>query len=89
MKNVLATLRTLHDDQSGQDLIEYALAASLIALAAVTTMASLGTAINSSIHQDYLSPKRLTAARIPCIPRLAPSESQPGARAKTIFGGSG
>lgn len=47
MKNVLTTLRTLHNDQSGQDLVEYALAASLIALAAVTTMNSLGTAINS------------------------------------------
>ena len=47
MKNILATLRTLHNDESGQDLIEYALAASLIALGAIPAMSSVGTAINT------------------------------------------
>jgi len=47
MKNILATLRTLHNDESGQDLIEYALAASLIALGAITAMSTLSTAINT------------------------------------------
>jgi pilus assembly protein Flp/PilA len=46
--NVLNTLRNLHNDESGQDLIEYALIAGLIALAAVTTMGSLGSAINKA-----------------------------------------
>ncbi len=46
--NVLQMLRTLHNDQSGQDLIEYALIAGLIALAAVTTIGTLGTAINTT-----------------------------------------
>lgn len=46
--NVLNTLRNLHNDESGQDLIEYALIAGLIALAAVTTMGTLGTAINTA-----------------------------------------
>ncbi len=45
---VLQVLRSLHDDESGQDLIEYALIAGLIALAAVTTMGTLGTAINTA-----------------------------------------
>jgi pilus assembly protein Flp/PilA len=45
---VLQMLRTLHNDESGQDLIEYALIAGLIALAAITTIGSLGTAINTA-----------------------------------------
>jgi pilus assembly protein Flp/PilA len=45
--NVLHTLRNLHNDESGQDLIEYALVAALIALGATTVMGSLGTTINS------------------------------------------
>jgi pilus assembly protein Flp/PilA len=48
MKNILHTLRNLHSDESGQDLIEYALIACLIALAAVTTMSTLGTAVNKA-----------------------------------------
>jgi pilus assembly protein Flp/PilA len=44
---ILQTLRSLQNDESGQDLIEYALIAALIALAAVTTISSLGTAINN------------------------------------------
>ena len=34
------------NDESGQDLIEYALIACLIALAAVATMTTLGTTIS-------------------------------------------
>jgi pilus assembly protein Flp/PilA len=41
-------LRTLHNDESGQDLIEYALVAALIALGAATAMTSLSTAINNA-----------------------------------------
>jgi pilus assembly protein Flp/PilA len=48
---VLNTLRNLHNDESGQDLIEYALIAGLIALAAVTTMGALGTAINNAFSK--------------------------------------
>lgn len=44
MKNVLKRLLT---DTDGQDLIEYALLAALIALAAITAMTSLGQAINT------------------------------------------
>jgi pilus assembly protein Flp/PilA len=46
--NFLCTLRSLHNDESGQDLIEYALVAALIAFAAVATMKSLATSINSA-----------------------------------------
>lgn len=45
---LLNCLRDLHSDESGQDLIEYALVASLIAFAAVTTMGTLATSINSA-----------------------------------------
>ena len=39
-------LRAFWTDQQGQDLVEYALIAALLALAAVATMPSLGDAIN-------------------------------------------
>jgi len=40
-------LKRLHTDESGQDLIEYALIAALIAVGSVVTMQSLATAISS------------------------------------------
>lgn len=38
-------------DESGQDLIEYALVAALIGLAAVTSMTSLATGISSEFSK--------------------------------------
>ena len=46
--NILRTLNALHTDESGQDLIEYALVAFLIAFAAVTSMSGLATKIHSA-----------------------------------------
>jgi pilus assembly protein Flp/PilA len=46
--NVLKVLRSLHHDESGQDLIEYALVAALIALGAVLSMNTLALDINSA-----------------------------------------
>jgi len=46
--NLLSTLRSLHSDESGQDLIEYALVAALIALGAITTMKTLASSIASA-----------------------------------------
>ena len=50
MKNLLLnakhTLTLLHREESGQDLIEYALIAALIALAATVGMGSVAKAIN-------------------------------------------
>jgi len=40
-------MRRLITETEGQDLIEYALLAALIALAAITAMQNLGTAINT------------------------------------------
>jgi len=40
-------LKNLHKEESGQDLIEYALIAALLAVAAVATMKTLSTAINT------------------------------------------
>jgi pilus assembly protein Flp/PilA len=48
MKNLL---RRLWRDEEGQDLIEYALLVALVALAAVTGMQGLATAIN----QEFLA----------------------------------
>lgn len=42
-----ALLKRLISETEGQDLIEYALLAALIALAAVVAMTNLGTAINT------------------------------------------
>ncbi len=51
MKNLMNTVAVLLKDESGQDLIEYALVAGLIGLGAVVAMTSLsgkiGTAFNS------------------------------------------
>ena len=47
-ENILRTLRALHKDESGQDLIEYALVAALIAFGAVSTMGTLANDINSA-----------------------------------------
>jgi pilus assembly protein Flp/PilA len=44
--NVKQALTFLHREESGQDLIEYALIAALIALAATVGMGSVATAIN-------------------------------------------
>jgi pilus assembly protein Flp/PilA len=46
--NILRTLRNLHNDESGQDLIEYALVAALIAFGAVTAMSTLSSNINTA-----------------------------------------
>ena len=51
MRDVLRLFRGLHEDESGQDLIEYALVAALIAFAAVTAMGSLATAINNAFSK--------------------------------------
>ena len=50
--NLLHILRSLHNDESGQDLIEYALLAALIALAATAAMGSLATKINERFSSD-------------------------------------
>ncbi|MGE5110008.1 MAG: Flp family type IVb pilin [Acidobacteriaceae bacterium] len=46
MSRMLELLRGLHKDESGQDLIEYALIAALIAFAAVAGMNTLASDIN-------------------------------------------
>jgi pilus assembly protein Flp/PilA len=45
-EQMMYLLKKLVRDDSGQDLIEYALIAALLALAAVTTMGNLATSIN-------------------------------------------
>jgi Flp pilus assembly pilin Flp len=41
-------LASLHKDESGQGLVEYALIMGLVVLAAVSTMSTLATQINSA-----------------------------------------
>ena len=62
MKQTLwQALASLHQEESGQDLIEYALVVALIALAATAGMSTLATGINSaftkisSILGQYIS----------------------------------
>jgi pilus assembly protein Flp/PilA len=47
MARVMTFAQQFIKDESGQDLIEYALVAGLIGLAAVTAMGSLGNSVNS------------------------------------------
>jgi len=51
MKDVLVTL---HREDSGQDLIEYALVAALIALAAVVGMNTVANSINAAFSNISL-----------------------------------
>ena len=44
---MIGLLKKLHKEESGQDLIEYALIAALIAVVCVSAMQGLATAINS------------------------------------------
>lgn len=48
MSRIRETLVRLHGEDSGQDLIEYALIAALIALAATFGMGSVAKAINAA-----------------------------------------
>ncbi len=48
ISNMKEVLVTLHREDSGQDLIEYALVAALIALAAVVGMNQVANAINEA-----------------------------------------
>lgn len=43
---ILGVLRSLHQDESGQDLIEYALVAALIAFGAVGSLSVLASSVN-------------------------------------------
>lgn len=59
MKNLKLRLANLVKDESGQDLIEYALIASSIALIAVAAMSSLSGAITAAFASivSSLTPK--------------------------------
>ena len=47
MKNLITRMRSLMRDDSGQDLLEYALLVALIALVAVAAVQTSGQAVNS------------------------------------------
>lgn len=49
--NILRTLRSLHNDESGQDLIEYALVAALIMTGAIAAMSTLSTGLNNAFSK--------------------------------------
>jgi pilus assembly protein Flp/PilA len=48
MMNVKQLLKALATDESGQDLIEYALVAALVGLGAITAMKGLSNGISNS-----------------------------------------
>ena len=48
MNRLMKVLSTLHREESGQDLIEYALLAALIALAATAGMSVVASDINNA-----------------------------------------
>lgn len=48
---MLNAIQNLRQDESGQDLIEYALVAALIALGAVAAMTSLRTTLGNAFSQ--------------------------------------
>jgi pilus assembly protein Flp/PilA len=60
VKNLITRMRALTRDDSGQDLLEYALLVALIALVAVAAVTSSGQAVNKIF--DTVSSKLTTAA---------------------------
>lgn len=56
MNHQIELLRGLYADESGQDLIEYALIAALIALVAVSSLGTLGNAIHDYVFQNIINP---------------------------------
>jgi pilus assembly protein Flp/PilA len=50
MQNLKQLMKNLIVEESGQDLIEYALVAALVALGAVASMKSLAGAINNAFN---------------------------------------
>ena len=48
---MLALLKNLHKEESGQDLIEYALIGALIAVACIAAMTPLATAIKTEFNK--------------------------------------
>jgi pilus assembly protein Flp/PilA len=50
MKNMKQLFSNLIKEESGQDLIEYALVAALVGLGAVTAMKGLGTSITNAFN---------------------------------------
>lgn len=50
MNRIMGLLQALYIDESGQDLIEYALIATLVALVAITGMNSLASSITSEYN---------------------------------------
>jgi pilus assembly protein Flp/PilA len=50
MKNIKLAVAALIHDESGQDLIEYALVAGLIGLGAVVAMSGLATKIGTAFN---------------------------------------
>jgi pilus assembly protein Flp/PilA len=50
MNRLMGLLKALYADENGQDLIEYALIATLIALVAITGLSGLASSINSEYN---------------------------------------
>jgi Flp pilus assembly pilin Flp len=48
VKRVFRCVTSLHNDEAGQGLVEYALIMGLVCLAAVSTMSGLATEINAA-----------------------------------------
>jgi pilus assembly protein Flp/PilA len=54
MERVIAAVLRLARRDEGQDLLEYGLLAALIAIVAMTAVASLGTTINTVLWQSIV-----------------------------------
>ena len=55
-------LASLHEDESGQDLIEYALVCALIALGAIAGMGTVADTINNAFSKIGMELSSATAA---------------------------
>lgn len=51
MQTLKSSIRTFANDESGQSLVEYALIAALVSIAAVYTMTTLGTVVSQAFNK--------------------------------------
>ncbi len=53
-KSMFASMKSLHNDENGQDLVEYALVTAIISLGAVTALKSLSSVVGASFNDVAL-----------------------------------
>ena len=63
MSNLTKILTVFLDDECGQDIVEYALIAALVALSAIAGIGRVGSAVEFSVHRGWDQANQLRLTR--------------------------